>query len=70
MNENVGQNEWNKAEPGRVGGDSKSNQTCIRQGQAHEFGLWTLEFFYGLGHGVLGFRTEGSTTPLQGDNCS
>ena len=21
-------------------------------------------------HGVLGFRTEGSTTPLQGDNCS
>ena len=21
-------------------------------------------------HGVLGFRTKGSTTPLQGDNCS
>ena len=42
MNESVGQNECNKAEPGRVGGDSKSNQTCIRQGQAQEFGLWLM----------------------------
>ena len=23
-----------------------------------------------IGHGVLGFRNEGSTTPLQTDNCS
>ena len=27
----------------------KANQTCIRQGQAQEFGNWTLDFFYGLG---------------------